>query len=98
MAIAFYMEFADMSTVQAEQALQQLKLNGRSPKGQLFHSEGPTESGGTWVFDLWESEQACGAFFEQSLGPIMVKLGVTPPHPKMLKARVALSPQEFRHL
>lgn len=97
-AIAFYAEIPSMSTENAENVLKQLNLNGRSPKGQLFHAEGPLPTGGTWVFDIWETEQAMGAFFEKDLGPIMGRLGVTPPQPKLVPARVLLSPQELKRV
>ena len=86
-----------MSPEQAEQVLQELDLNGRSPEGQIFHAEGALEGGGTWVMDGWESEQVLGAFIEGKLLPIMARLGVAAPQPKLLPLRVMLTPQEMKH-
>jgi hypothetical protein len=97
MTIAFYNEFPDMTTEKAERVLEELKLNGRSPKGQILHAEGPLATGGTWVFDMWESEAALFTFVEQSLSPIMSKLGITPPQPKLVPGRVLVTPQQLQH-
>jgi hypothetical protein len=98
MAVAFYVEFPDMSTEQAEQVLQDLNLGGKAPAGQIFHSEGPLQAGGTWVVDVWDSPEALQAFVEQKLAPIMQRLGVTPPQPNLVPVRVVLTPQELRRL
>jgi hypothetical protein len=92
MTIAFYQEFPDMSAEQTETLMRELNLGGRSPAGQHYHAEGPLESGGTWVFDVWESSEALGAFVEQKLAPIMLRLGVAPPQPNLLAVRTELLP------
>ena len=96
MAVSFYAEFADMSTEQAETVLRE--LGGKAPEGLIFHAEGPLEAGGTWVMDGWESPEALQTFFQQQLGPIMQKLGVTALQPKILPMRIMLDQNEVRRL
>jgi hypothetical protein len=67
-------------------------VTGKCPPGQLYHAEGPADAGGTWVFDVWESEEALFSFVEQRLAPIMSKLGVSAPQPKILQVQAQLTP------
>jgi hypothetical protein len=85
-------------TEQSESVLQNLNLNGKSPEGQIFHAEGPLESGGTWVMDGWETPGHLQAFIENKLMPAMQQLGVNPPQPTLLPMRVMLTPEQLRHL
>jgi hypothetical protein len=98
MAIAFYLEFPDMSTEQAEAVLKGLDLNARAPEGQIFHSEGPLPNGGTWVMDGWESPEQVQAFVGEKLAPLMQSLGVTPPQPTLLPMRVMFTHEGLRHI
>ena len=96
MAISFYHEFPDMSPQQSAQVLDKLGVKSTPPSGQIFHAEGPMESGGTWVMDCWESPEALQTFVEQKLMPAMQSVGVTPPQPNILQTRAVLSPQGLR--
>jgi hypothetical protein len=94
-AIAFYTELPGMSSEQSDAVLRDLNLNGRSPEGQLFHAEGPLESGGTWVMDAWVSAEALQTFIEQKLAPIMQRFGMTPPQPTLHPLTVLLTPERL---
>jgi hypothetical protein len=85
-----------MSTEQAETVLRE--LGEKAPEGLIFHGEGPLENGGTWVMDSWESPEKMQAFLEQKLGPIMQKIGITPPQAQLLPQRIALTQSELRRL
>jgi hypothetical protein len=81
MAIGFLIEFPDMSSEQSATILEELGMNGTPPPGQILHVEEPMEGGGTWVVDVWESDEVFQRLIQERLAPIMQRLGVQPPHP-----------------
>lgn len=80
MPIIAIFDVPTMSQAQYDQVMTDLDAAGaRSPEGRLYHVSS-LKPPGSQVVDVWESEQALGRFFE-TLGPILVKNGVTPPQP-----------------
>lgn len=61
MAIVQIHELPGMTREQYEQALRALNLSG-PPPGSHLHAGGPTE-GGWRIVEVWESEEAAGAFY-----------------------------------
>jgi hypothetical protein len=79
MAIAYLLEFSGMSPEQSANVLKELGLESTPPAGQVVHIEGPMESGGVRVVDVWESQEAMDAFFRDRLMPAFQKVGVAIP-------------------
>ena len=51
------------------------------PEGLIMHSAGPAE-GGWYIYDVWESKEACQTFMDSTLNPaIHAVLGDVPPPP-----------------
>lgn len=48
------------------------------PAGLISHAAGSTETG-MIVMEIWESQEAQGAFLENQLGAALASVGVTPP-------------------
>jgi hypothetical protein len=74
MAVAYFTQWpaggpAETSTRVAEQV--NAALQGRPPEGGIYHAEGPTEDGGWWTFNVWESAEARQAFTQQILQPAL---------------------------
>lgn len=44
------------------------------PQGMIFHSAGPSPSGGWRILDVWESKEDFDRFFAESVGPAMVEM------------------------
>lgn len=47
---------------------------GNPPEGLLFHSAGPTPSGGWRIVDLWDSRATFDRFLESAVIPAMAEL------------------------
>lgn len=54
-------------------------LGGSPPDGSLVHADGPTDGGGWWSFELFESEAQFTRFNEGILTPAFVQAGMNPP-------------------
>ncbi len=72
-----------MTARQYDQVLRDLESNGlKSPKARISHVASELSSG--WlVIDIWESSEDLNTFAE-SLMPILIKNGITPPQPTVL--------------
>ena len=88
MAVAYYLSFSAENLTGGEQPERLAQLVGESitrqlgdqpPAGALFHSEGPTDDGGWWVFDVWASEQDFETFRRDVLQPAFDEHNVPPP-------------------
>jgi O-methyltransferase domain/Dimerisation domain len=79
MAIVQIHELPGMTRAQYEQAIRELKLVG-SPPGSHLHASGPME-GGWRIVEVWESEDAAGAFYGSELFQQMVRsTGIAAPN------------------
>ena len=73
----------DMSEAAYRQVMKDLEQSGAgSPEGRLSHTASLAAQGMV-VIDQWESPEALQQFAE-TLMPILVKNGVTPPQPEIL--------------
>ena len=61
MAVVQIHELPGMTREQYEQAIRELNLSG-PPPGSRLHASGPME-GGWRIVEVWESEDAAGAFY-----------------------------------
>ena len=75
MSMAFYFVNEGFTPERYDEAIKQLDAAGAgAPPGRLHHTAFETD-GQIQVFDIWESEEAMGAFGE-TLMPILHGLGV----------------------
>jgi hypothetical protein len=51
-------------------------LGGRPPDGAIYHAEGPSDDGGWWVFDVWNSDEAGEAFTRDILNGVLAGVGI----------------------
>ena len=72
-----------MTAKQYDQVMRDLEAAGhKSPKARISHVAAELPNG--WlVIDIWESGEALNKFAE-TLMPILIKNGVTPPQPTVL--------------
>ena len=69
MAIGFIFNNPGQTQEQYDAAVEQLNLAESLPEGWIFHAAGPTEEG--WrVVEVWESQEAADAYF-QELGRVL---------------------------
>lgn len=91
MSVAYYWEVPNVTREQAEQvgALVGAQLGGPdvAPEGGLFHAEGPTDDGGWWTFDVWESAEHFERFNDAILTPAVAQ--VVPSTTDMRRLEVA---------
>ena len=76
MAIGFIFNNPGQTQEQYDAAVEQLNLAQSLPEGWIFHAAGPTADG--WrVVEVWESQEAADAYFEERLGQVLQNLGVS---------------------
>ena len=76
MAIGFIFNNPGQTQEQYDASVEQLNLAESLPEGWIFHAAGPTEEG--WrVVEVWESQEAADAYFEERLGQVLQNLGVS---------------------
>ena len=71
------MEFPGLTQEVYEQLSQQLAPKARAHPGFVAHLAGPVE-GGWYVVEVWESREACQAFFQAEVFPLMPTDGPQP--------------------
>jgi hypothetical protein len=54
------------------------RLGGKFPAGGLYHAEGPTDEGGWWTFNLWESDDVFQQFNQEILQPVLQEVNAPP--------------------
>lgn len=80
MSVTAVFDVPTMSQAQYDQVIRDLRAAGAAaPPGRLYHVMS-TRPRGSQIVDVWESTQQLDAFFV-TLGPILVRNGVTPPQP-----------------
>lgn len=78
MAIAFLMEFPDVTLAQYDAVVAETNPGGKVAPGGLFHVVGPHD-GGLRIVDVWESQEAFDTFLRERLQAALLKHGVAPP-------------------
>jgi quinol monooxygenase YgiN len=76
MAIGFIFNNPGQTQEQYDAAVEQLNLAESLPEGWIFHAAGPTE-GGWRVVEVWESQEAADAYFQERLGQVLQNVGVS---------------------
>lgn len=79
--VVIVFELAGMTHKEYDAILDELKAQGK-----LFNEKRPSHvsfnKDGKWcVVDVWDSAEALNEFVSTTLGPIFLKLGLTPPQP-----------------
>lgn len=78
MAILMIVVAPKFTKEQYEMIRKEVDWEHRQPDGMTFHAASFDPSGGIHVADVWESQQAMEAFFDQRLIPGMRKLNILP--------------------
>ena len=79
MAVVQIHELPGMTREQYEQAVRELNLSG-PPPGSHLHASGPME-GGWRIVEVWESEEAAGAYYSSEQFQQMTRTtGIAPPN------------------
>jgi hypothetical protein len=68
MAIVFVQDLAEGTQELYDKIIAKLDVEGNPPAGMIIHTAGPFE-GGWRIVDVWESEEALGAFRDNRLLP-----------------------------
>ena len=89
MAVALLLEFPGATQEQFDQIAE--KIGNMSPPGLLYHVEGPIE-GGWRVVDVWESQEAVGKFFQETLGYVLQEAGIAMLQPQFWPAQRIIKP------
>lgn len=80
MTVAYFSDTPNVTREQNQQfstfVQEQRGGPGVAPDGGLFHAEGPTDDGGWWGFDIWESEAHFTRFHETILVPAFAQAGL----------------------
>lgn len=81
MAIAYFTRMPNVSPDQARQVIAEVmkRLGRRGPEGALYHAEGPTDDGGWWSINVWESDDAARKFANEYLKPVLNSFGMSVP-------------------
>lgn len=91
MPVIAVFDLPNMSTTQYDQVMRDLNAAGAaSPAGRLYHVMSATPKGAQ-VVDVWESQEKLTAFFG-TLGPLLVRNGVTPPKPVITPVHNIVAP------
>jgi hypothetical protein len=78
MAIAFLMEFPDITLAQYDAVVAETNPTGKVAPGGVFHVVGPYE-GGLRIVDVWESQEAFDTFLRERLQAALLRQGIAPP-------------------
>jgi hypothetical protein len=73
MAVAIFTE-----TQVDDEITRRLGAPNVGPEGGLFHADGPTDTGGWWIFEVWESDEAATRFHDGILKPALAHAGLEP--------------------
>ena len=78
MAVVQVHELVGMTREMYEQGMRELAGSG-PPPGSHLHASGPMEGGGWRIVEVWESEEAAGAFYgSEAFQAMAQRLGVQP--------------------
>lgn len=89
MAVAFIMDFAEATTAQYDEVMENMALDGHLPEHALFHAIGP-KGDGMIACDVWETPEAYQAFAETKIGPLTAAVGLAPPQVRVVEGRQVL--------
>lgn len=75
MATIMSMHWREATPAEYDQARELVGWDRDVPAGAKLHVSGFSDDG-LHVLDVWESEEAFGAFMEQRLGPAIAEIGI----------------------
>ena len=77
MAIAYFNQWPQAPEGTAQRVADRIneRLAGHPPAGGIYHAEGPTDEGGWWTFNVWESEEVFQEFNRTILQPALQDVG-----------------------
>lgn len=78
MKVARVFECKGWTATQYDELIRRMDLGGHTAPGVLFHVAGPTEDGFR-VMDVYASVEAADRLASESVIPIAMELGLTPP-------------------
>lgn len=79
MKVAYFTRLTDTAPETGRQISSHIsnQLGNRPPDGAIFHTEGPTDDGGWWAFNVWESDEAARLFSDEVLRPTLQRYNVS---------------------
>ncbi|MDQ3399252.1 MAG: hypothetical protein M3511_16100 [Deinococcota bacterium] len=89
MTVAFFTEFPQATPEMARQISEYVntQLGDKPPEGGIYHAEGPTDNGGWWAFDVWESDDTAERFYADILTPTLESVNVPKGQPRKLSVQ-----------
>ncbi len=77
MAVAYFKQWPQAPEGTAQRVADRIneQLGGQGPAGGIYHAEGPTDEGGWWTFNVWESEEVHQEFDRTILQPALQDVG-----------------------
>ncbi len=78
MSVANFSRYAELSPETAKQIMGRImtQIGNQQPAGAIFHAEGPSNDGGWWTFDVWESDDAAQQFMDNFVNPVLSSFNV----------------------
>ncbi|MGA7668900.1 MAG: hypothetical protein WBW04_00660 [Nitrolancea sp.] len=98
MAVAYFSKLPNTPPETAEKVVARIRaqLGNRRPDGAIFHAEGPTDDGGWWAFNIWDSDDASENFGVEFLRPTLNSLGIAIPREDRLEVNWETSSESTR--
>jgi hypothetical protein len=80
MAIAIFSQWPQAPAETSQRVAEGInqRLGGSFPAGGLYHAEGPTDEGGWWTFNVWESDEVFQQFNQEILQPVLQEVNAPP--------------------
>ena len=91
MKVARVFEGKGWTAEQYDELIRRMDLGGHAAPGVLFHVAGPTEDGFRAI-DVYESLEAADRLATESVVPIALELGLTPPDVLQFEVHNILTP------
>ena len=87
MAVAYFSQWPQVAVGTSQRVAERInqRLGDQPPAGGIYHAEGPTDDGGWWTFNVWESAQAYEDFGRQILQPVLQEVGAPPARVQQLR-------------
>jgi len=87
MAIAVFSQWTQAPADTSQRVAEGIneRLGGTFPEGGLYHAEGPTDEGGWWTFNVWDSEDVFQRFNQEILQPVLQEVNAPPAQVRRLQ-------------
>jgi hypothetical protein len=87
MSVAYFSETPNVDPATARSVIDAVTASMGAnpvPAGGRFHAEGPTDDGGWWTFDIWDSDDDWRRFRDDHLMPVLRDAGLDEPPARRL--------------